>query len=135
MFLRCVAALLLLSAKSAYRRRCTCHGSQLASRRLYTNVRLSLPNEHSTADSRSKPWFLYLLECSDGSYYAGISTDVAKRVAKHNKGFGAKYTRGRLPVALLHSKEYANRSLASKAEWEIKQLPRSQKTGFFFHSL
>ena len=85
----------------------------------------------SQEEIKQQPWFLYLLECVDGSYYAGISNDVEKRVAKHNNGSGAKYTRGRLPVKLLNFKEFENRSLASKAEWEIKQLPRSKKVGYF----
>jgi len=63
-------------------------------------------------------WCLYLLECSDGSYYAGITT-------------GAKYTRGRSPVKLIGQQAFENRSEASKAESQIKKLPKNLKPGFF----
>jgi putative endonuclease len=75
-------------------------------------------------------WCLYLLECSDGSYYAGITNDLESRIRAHNNGTGAKYTRGRTPVQLLASKNYDNRSEASKAENAIKRLPKSLKLGF-----
>ena len=74
-------------------------------------------------------WFVYIVECSDGTLYTGISTDVDKRIAKHNSGKGAKYTRTRTPVVLKDSKEYENRSLASKEEYRIKQLSKQQKQG------
>jgi putative endonuclease len=76
-------------------------------------------------------WFLYLLECRDGSYYAGISNRLPERIAAHNNGLGARYTRGRGPVKLLASKAYLDRSSASKAEAFIKQLPRHKKLAFF----
>ena len=76
-------------------------------------------------------WCLYLLECSDGSYYAGITNNLGNRIKAHNEGLGAKYTRGRSPVTLLAQKTYPNRSEASKAEGAIKKLNRSQKLGFF----
>jgi len=72
-------------------------------------------------------WFLYLLECRDGSYYAGISTDVAARFAAHAAGKGARYTRSRPPVRVLAVRAYAGRSEASRAEWELKKLPRARK--------
>jgi len=73
-------------------------------------------------------WFVYLVECSDGSLYCGISTDVEKRVEKHNapKG-GAKYTRSRQPVTLKVFWEFENRSEASKEEYRIKKLTREEK--------
>ena len=76
-------------------------------------------------------WCLYLLECSDGSYYAGITNDLENRIKAHNNGTGAKYTRGRGPVKLLAQQSFDNRSEASKAENAIKKLPKSQKLGFF----
>jgi putative endonuclease len=76
-------------------------------------------------------WCLYLLECADGSYYAGITNDLENRIKAHNDGLGAKYTRGRGPVKLLAQKDFENRSEASKAESAIKKLPKSQKLGFF----
>lgn len=76
-------------------------------------------------------WYLYLLECADGSYYTGITNKVDERIAAHNQGVGARYTRGRGPVKLLEVKPYLDRSSASKAESSVKRLPRSQKRGFF----
>jgi putative endonuclease len=63
-------------------------------------------------------WFVYLLRCSDGSYYAGITQDVAKRVARHQYGGGAKYTKTRLPVELVYVEEAGSRSSAmAKEKW------------------
>ncbi len=75
----------------------------------------------------SSPWFLYLLECADGSYYAGITTDVAARFAAHAAGKGARYTRARPPLRVLATAGYPDRSAASKAEWTLKQQPRDRK--------
>ena len=72
-------------------------------------------------------WFLYLLECSNGSYYAGISTDVQARFQIHLTGKGARYTRAYPPQRILGFREYPDRSAASRAEWQIKQLPRARK--------
>lgn len=78
-----------------------------------------------------KPWFLYLLECANGSYYAGITTDVVARFLVHQQGKGARYTRANPPIRILAQAEYIDRSAASKAEWALKQLPRDEKLGFF----
>ncbi|MBD9535603.1 GIY-YIG nuclease family protein [Stenotrophomonas sp. ATCM1_4] len=72
-------------------------------------------------------WFLYLLECRDGSYYAGISTDVQARFQAHLAGKGARYTRAHPPLRVLGMRPYADRAAASRAEWQIKQLPRQHK--------
>ena len=72
-------------------------------------------------------WFLYLLECRDGSYYAGISTDVQARFRAHLAGKGARYTRAHPPLRVLGMRPYADRAAASRAEWQIKQLPRQHK--------
>jgi putative endonuclease len=71
------------------------------------------------------------LECSDGSYYAGITNDLENRINAHNNGTGAKYTRGRSPVKLIGHQAFENRSEASKAENQIKKLPKNLKPGFF----
>jgi putative endonuclease len=74
-------------------------------------------------------WNLYVVECSDGTLYTGITTDLTRRVRQHNgeiKG-GAKYTRPRRPVTLVAHWPQENRSVASKAEWAFKQLQRTQK--------
>lgn len=72
-------------------------------------------------------WHVYLVRCADGSLYTGISTDVAARVAAHNAGGGAKYTRSRLPVALVWSAACRSQSAARKKEARIKSLPRAAK--------
>ena len=71
--------------------------------------------------------FVYVLECADGSFYAGYTTDVERRVAEHNAGEGAKYTRGRTPVELVHTEGFESRSAAMKREHEIKTLSRGEK--------
>lgn len=75
----------------------------------------------------TNPWFLYLIECQDGSIYTGITVDVDKRYAAHNAGKGAKYMRSHPPKKLLKVFEYPTRSEASKAEYVIKKLPASEK--------
>jgi putative endonuclease len=72
-------------------------------------------------------WYVYILECSDGTLYTGITTDLDKRVKTHNNGTGAKYCKTRLPVVLKASFEAEDRSEASKEEYRIKQLTKKQK--------
>lgn len=72
-------------------------------------------------------WYVYILECSDGTLYTGITTDLDKRVKTHNNGKGAKYTKTRIPVVLRISFEVESRSQASKEEYRIKQLSRKEK--------
>lgn len=72
-------------------------------------------------------WFVYLLECRNGSIYTGITTDVEARFAAHIAGKGARYTRANPPVRVLASLGYADRSGASKAEHAIKRLTPVQK--------
>lgn len=74
-----------------------------------------------------KTWFVYLLECADGSLYTGIAVDVAARLAAHQSGKGARYTRSHKPLRLLASAPVSNRSEALKAELAIKRLPKNQK--------
>lgn len=71
--------------------------------------------------------FVYVLECADGTLYTGYTTDVGRRVAEHDAGEGAKYTRGRAPVELVHVESYDSRSAAMRREHEIKQLSRDEK--------
>ncbi len=68
-----------------------------------------------------------MVECSDGSLYTGYTTDVERRVSEHNAGTGAKYTRGRTPVELVHVEEYDSKSAAMSREYEIKQLSTKKK--------
>ncbi|OGA35150.1 MAG: nuclease [Betaproteobacteria bacterium RIFCSPLOWO2_12_FULL_62_13b] len=73
-------------------------------------------------------WFVYLIECKDGSIYTGIAIDVDARYAAHKGGTGARYTRSHPPRRLLAVIEYADRSAASKAEYRIKRLsPRDKR--------
>ena len=73
-------------------------------------------------------WYVYIVECADGSLYTGITTDVRRRLLEHNYSFkAAKYTRSRRPVRVLWTKECENRSEASKEEYRIKRLNRKKK--------
>lgn len=72
-------------------------------------------------------WYIYILECADGTLYTGITNDLSGRMLKHNEGTGAKYTRGRGPVRLLWWYTVEGRSTASKEEAAIKKLTRRQK--------
>jgi putative endonuclease len=76
--------------------------------------------------------YVYVLECSDGSLYTGYTTDPERRVAEHDVGEGAKYTRGRTPVDLVHLETFASRSAAMSREYEIKQFSRSRKERLVF---
>ncbi|MED4464734.1 GIY-YIG nuclease family protein [Metabacillus fastidiosus] len=71
--------------------------------------------------------FFYVLECKDGSYYAGYTVDLAARVEKHNAGKGAKYTRARKPVKLLYNERFETKSEALKMEYSFKKLSRIEK--------
>ena len=74
-------------------------------------------------------WFVYLLRCADGSLYCGITTQPERRLAVHNGEFsgGARYTRGRRPVALAWMERHASRADAARREAELKRLRRSAK--------
>jgi putative endonuclease len=71
--------------------------------------------------------YVYVLRCADNTLYTGYTTDVERRVAEHDSGEGAKYTRGRTPVELVHVESFGSRSAAMRREHEIKQLSRSAK--------
>ena len=77
------------------------------------------------------PYWLYLLECEGGVYYAGIALDVERRFFQHVFGRGAKFTRARLPLRVLAAREYASKGDALRAELQLKALPRGQKLAFF----
>ncbi len=72
-------------------------------------------------------WLIYILQCADGSLYTGMTNNLSARLSAHNAGRGAKYVRGRLPVALVYSESAADRSAAAKREYEIKRLDVSAK--------
>ena len=67
-------------------------------------------------------WYVYIVECADGTLYTGIARDVAERLAKHNAGKGARYTRGRRPVRLAYRQRFASKGAALRREYAIKQL-------------
>ena len=71
--------------------------------------------------------WVYILECDDGSFYTGYTTDVERRVREHDRGEGARYTRGRTPVELVHRERFESKSAAMSREYEIKQLSRAEK--------
>lgn len=71
--------------------------------------------------------WVYVVECSDGTFYTGYTTDVARRVAEHDAGDGAKYTRGRTPIELVHTERFESKSAAMSREYEIKQFSRAAK--------
>jgi putative endonuclease len=72
-------------------------------------------------------WFVYLVECRDGSYYTGVARDVERRIAEHNAGRGARYTRGRGPVVVVAASRAMEKRAAYRLEHAVKQLPRRRK--------
>lgn len=72
-------------------------------------------------------YFVYIIECTDGSYYTGSTTDVARRFVAHAEGRGARYTRARGVVRVVHSETYATKGEALSRESAIKKLNRSEK--------
>jgi len=79
----------------------------------------------------NRKWWMYVVECSDGSLYTGITTDIDRRILEHNYGSkGAKYTRSRRPVKLLIQIEKPDHSSALKSEYKLKQLSRKKKLEF-----
>lgn len=76
-------------------------------------------------------WFVYMLKCSDGTLYTGVTTDVVRRVAEHNgegaKGKGAKYTKARRPVQLVYQEAAVDRSAAQIREAGLRKLSRIEK--------
>jgi len=85
-------------------------------------------------DKQTKHFF-YVLETADHTFYAGYTVDPVRRLAEHNAGIGAKYTRlkKRRPVKLIHLEIFETRSEATKAEYAFKQLTKSQKKAYLVH--
>ena len=73
-------------------------------------------------------WYVYMIRCSDGSLYTGVTTDIKRRISEHSSGKGASYTQGRTPVTLVYNERRPNRSKAMKREAEIKSWPRGKKS-------
>ena len=72
-------------------------------------------------------WFCYVLECADGTFYTGITNSIDRRLAMHNRRRASRYTRGRLPVRLVHAEPYRDRASASRREIEVKKMSRVKK--------
>jgi predicted GIY-YIG superfamily endonuclease len=72
-------------------------------------------------------WYVYIVRCADRTLYTGVAKDVRARMAAHNAGRGAKYTRSRLPVKLVYRERAADRGAALRREHAIKRLPRAGK--------
>jgi predicted GIY-YIG superfamily endonuclease len=79
-------------------------------------------------------WSVYILECGDGSLYTGCTPRLSDRVAAHNAGKGAKYTRSRLPVKLVYQESQPSHSAALQREAVIKKMPRAQKIKLVIHN-
>ena len=91
-----------------------------------------MPNRKSKIENRKSRtaadfWCVYILRCTDGTLYTGITTDLARRCQQHNSGRGARYTRGRAPVRVEYQEQLPTQSLALKREAEIKTLSRQAK--------
>lgn len=85
----------------------------------------------SAGQGSPPPYWLYLLECEGGVYYAGIALDVERRFYQHLFGTGAKFTRARCPLRIVAARAYPGKSEALRAELQLKALPRSRKPSFF----
>jgi len=80
-------------------------------------------------------WFVYMVRCADHTLYTGVAKDIGRRIAQHNAGLGAKYTRGRLPVKLVYDEELAGHGDALRREIEIKQLDTAGKNALIGQQL
>lgn len=81
--------------------------------------------------SRVPGWFVYIVRCADRSLYTGVTTEPERRVAEHNDGRGARYTRSRGPVTLVYVEEAEDRGAALRREHEIKRMPAAGKRRLF----
>jgi putative endonuclease len=97
----------------------------------YRRMLQGLKGKGSSSDTPGEapvsPWFLYILQCSDGSLYTGITNDLTRRTQRHNEGKGARYTRTRRPVTLLYYETCGDRSAALIREAAVKALPPRKK--------
>jgi putative endonuclease len=84
-------------------------------------------NKRAKPVIRKAPWYLYILECGDGSLYTGISNNVEKRLTCHQSGKGAKYTRTHQPVKLMYVEKCGKQGKAMSREREVKKYPKKKK--------
>lgn len=85
--------------------------------------------EFAGKPTKTMPWRVYIVRCTGGSLYTGITTDIVKRITAHNAGKGARYTRSRRPVALVYIEPAESRSAAARREYEIKRMSVAGKLG------
>ena len=90
-----------------------------------------MPASPQEASPPLPPYWLYLLECEGGVYYAGIAIDVERRFLQHLFGVGARFTRARPPIRVVAAREYPGKSDALRAELQLKALQRGEKLRFF----
>ena len=94
-----------------------------------------LGREVGNSQPLDKMWWMYVVRCSDGTLYTGITTDVDRRIREHNTSLrGVKYTRSRRPVELIYVDEYSDRSSASIAESAFKKRSRVEKLAIIYES-
>ena len=90
--------------------------------------RMKAKEEQAAPDaSAGAIWFLYILECCDGSFYTGVTTDIDRRLREHQEGTASRYTRTRRPVVLAYREECGNRSTSLARECAVKSLSRRRK--------
>ena len=87
----------------------------------------SLSEVHQFSQIFFMKYFVYILQCADGTFYTGVTKDLQKRIIRHNRGHGARYTRGRLPVTLVYYEESDNLKSAMSREIRLRNLPRTKK--------
>lgn len=78
-------------------------------------------------EKQDSQWYVYILECGDGTYYTGMTDDLQRRFAQHQNGTGAKYTRGRGPLKIVYWETVATRGDALRREYAIKHMTRVEK--------
>ncbi|MEL0603380.1 GIY-YIG nuclease family protein [Pseudoalteromonas undina] len=90
---------------------------------------MNISKEHKVPST----WYLYIVQTRLGHWYTGITTNVDKRIAAHQAGKGAKNLKGKGPLVLIHQQKVGTKSEASKLEWQIKKLSRTQKEHYVQH--
>lgn len=95
-------------------------------RRMLRGMKARKVQETPTAPAEAV-WFLYILECCDGSFYTGVTTDIDRRLRGHQEGKASRYTRTRRPVVLAYREECGSRSVALARECAVKSLSRQRK--------
>jgi putative endonuclease len=89
--------------------------------------KMEVREKHLPAQPTSAPWSLYILRCSDGSFYAGVTTDIDRRFREHEEGRASRFTRTRRPVVLVYQEKCGSRSQALSRECAVKSMGRQRK--------